>query len=138
VAADGVATASGVIRIGTSLPTPLQTATYIAGIYDNSLTGLAVVVTPSGQLGVIGKSSERFKTAITPMGRETSKLEQLRPVKFHFRTDAKCALQYGLIAEEVATVYPELVIRDQKGRIDGVRYVELAPMLVNEVQQRQQ
>ena len=48
----------------------------------------------------------------------------------------KGALQYGLIAEEVAKIYPELVIRDEKGRIDGVRYDELAPMLLNEVQQQ--
>ena len=45
-------------------------------------------------------------------------------------------MQYGLIAEEVARVYPELVIRDERGRIDGVRYDELAPMLLNEVQQQ--
>ena len=48
----------------------------------------------------------------------------------------KGALQYGLIAEEVAKVYPELVVRDEKGRIDGVRYDELAPMLLNEAQNR--
>ena len=50
------------------------------------------------------------------------------------KTDPKGALQAGLIAEEVAKVYPELVIRDEKGRIDGVRYDELAPMLLNEAQ----
>jgi hypothetical protein len=50
------------------------------------------------------------------------------------KTDPHGVLQYGLIAEEVAKVYPELVIRDQAGRIDGVRYDELAPMLLNEVQ----
>lgn len=43
-------------------------------------------------------------------------------------------MQYGLIAEEVAKIYPELVIRDQNGRVDGVRYDELAPMLLNEMQ----
>jgi trimeric autotransporter adhesin len=46
-------------------------------------------------------------------------------------------LRYGLIAEEVATVYPDLVVRDSSGRIDGVRYDELAPLLLNEVQQQQ-
>jgi hypothetical protein len=81
-------------------------------------------------------SSERFKTAIAPMGSNTAKLGQLRPVTFHLKTDPKGTLQYGLIAEEVAKVYPELVIRDQKGRIDGVRYDELAPMLLNEVQKQ--
>ena len=58
------------------------------------------------------------------------------PVTFHLKTDPHGALQYGLIAEEVAKVYPELVIRDEKGRIDGLRYDELAPMLLNEVQQQ--
>ena len=82
-------------------------------------------------------SSERFKTAIAPMGASTAKLGKLRPVTFHLKTDPHGSLQYGLIAEEVATVYPELVIRDQNGRIDGVRYDELAPMLLNEVQQQQ-
>ena len=128
----GVAAESGTIRIGT---TSTQTATYVAGIYGTSVTGSAVFVSSTGQLGVT-VSSERYKTAIAPMGSDTAKLEQLRPVTFHLKTDPKGALQYGLIAEEVAKVYPELVIRDASGRIDGVRYDELAPMLLNEVQKR--
>src|SRR5882762_2310803 len=78
-----------------------------------------------------------FKTAIAPMGSDSAKLQQLRPVTFKLKSDAKGTRQYGLIAEEVAKVYPELVIRDEKGRIDGVRYDELAPMLLNEVQRQQ-
>ena len=130
----GVAGENGAIRIGA---TSKQTSAYIAGIYSNSLSGLAVVVTSSGQLGVTGASSERFKTAIAPIGSDTARLRQLRPVSFKLKTDATGTVQYGLIAEEVAKVYPELVIRDEKGRIDGVRYDELAPMLLNEVQQQQ-
>ncbi|HSY08558.1 MAG TPA: tail fiber domain-containing protein [Steroidobacteraceae bacterium] len=133
---DGVAADSGVIRIGTQSPTALQTLTYIAGIYDNtSVSGLAVVIDSNGQLGTVS-SSERFKTAISPMGSNTAKLGQLRPVTFHYKADPQGTLRYGLIAEEVAKVYPELVIRDVKGRIDGVRYDELAPMLLNEMQQQ--
>jgi hypothetical protein len=49
---------------------------------------------------------------------------------------AKGAVQYGLVAEEVNQVFPELVIRDEAGTIQGVRYDELAPMLLNEVQQQ--
>ena len=64
-------------------------------------------------------------------------LERLRPVRFHLKTDPNGPVQYGLIAEEVDKVYPELVIRDDKGRIQGVRYEELAPMLLNEVQHQQ-
>jgi len=57
-------------------------------------------------------------------------------VTFHLETQPGGTLQYGLIAEEVAQVYPELVTRDETGTIQGVRYDELAPMLLNEVQQQ--
>jgi len=87
--------------------------------------------------GVTASSSERFKTGIEPMGSNTAKLQQLRPVTFHYKADPQGTLRYGLIAEEVAKVYPELVVRDSKGRIDGVRYDELAPMLLNEMQEQQ-
>jgi trimeric autotransporter adhesin len=128
----GVAADSGVIRIGT---TPTQIATYIAGVYGTSVSGNAVVVSSTGQLGVT-VSSERFKIAIAPMGPATAKLGQLRPVTFRLKSDFTGTRQYGLIAEEVAKVYPELVIRDGSGRIDGVRYDELAPMLLNEMQEQ--
>src|SRR5450432_1306617 len=68
------------------------------------------------------------------MGSDTTKLQELRPVSFHLKSDPHGAVQYGLIAEEVDKVYPELVIRDAAGKIQGVRYDELAPMLLNEVQ----
>jgi hypothetical protein len=70
------------------------------------------------------------------MGAGTEKLQELRPVSFHLKTDPNGAVQYGLIAEEVAKIYPELVIRDAAGKIQGVRYDELAPMLLNEVQKQ--
>ena len=130
---EGMAADSGAIRIGTK---SAQTTTYIAGIYGTSVSGSAVMVSSTGQLGVT-VSSERFKTDITPMGSSSEKLQQLRPVTFHLKTDPKRALQYGLIAEEVAEVYPDLVIRSESGQIDGVRYDELAPLLLNEVQQLQ-
>jgi hypothetical protein len=123
---------AGVIRIGTPAT---QTATYIAGIENSKVTGSAVYITSKGQLGVLA-SSERYKTAIQPIGSNTEKLRQLRPVSFHLKTDPDGAVQYGLIAEEVAKVYPELVTRDDTGKIQGVRYDELAPMLLNEVQKQ--
>jgi len=101
------------------------------------VSGNAVYVSSTGQLGVV-VSSERFKTEIAPMGAYTEKLQQLRPVTFHLKTDPKGARQAGLIAEEVAKVYPDLVIRDEKGRIDRVRHDELAPMLLNEMQRQRQ
>ena len=129
----GVAAEGGVIRIGT---TGTQTKTYLAGIYGTSVSGSAVMVSSSGQLGVV-VSSERFKTDIVPMGSDTAKLQALRPVMFHLKTDPHGEIHYGLIAEEVAKVYPELVVRDETGRIDGVHYDELAPMLLNEMQEQQ-
>ena len=129
----GLAADYNMIKIGVE---GLQAKTFIAGIYETSVSGNAVMVNSSGQLGVV-VSSERFKTDIVPMGSRSAKLQALRPVEFHLKTDPHGAVQYGLIAEEVVKVYPELVIRDRTGRIDGVRYDELAPMLLNEMQEQQ-
>jgi hypothetical protein len=128
----GVADESFVIRIGTK---GTHKAAVIAGIDSSKVTGSAVYVTTTGRLGVLA-SSERFKTSIAPIGDSTEKLQQLRPVSFHLKAEPKGEVQYGLIAEEVAKVYPELVIRNERGRIDGVRYDELAPMLLNEIQRQ--
>ncbi|MGH9521821.1 MAG: tail fiber domain-containing protein [Terriglobales bacterium] len=128
----GAATDSGSIRLGTP---GQQTATYVAGINGARVTGSAVYISSTGQLGVLA-SSERYKIAVAPMGPSTEKLHQLRPVTFKLKTDPRGVRQYGLIAEEVAKVYPELVIRSGSGRIEGIRYEELAPMLLNEVQQQ--
>ena len=120
------------IRIGTE---GTQNKTFVAGIYyvTTLSAGLPVLIDSAGQLGTVS-SSERFKTAIAPMASNTAKLQQLRPVTFRYKADSQGTLRYGLIAEEVAKVYPELVVRDKNGRIDGVRYDELAPMLLNEMQ----
>jgi hypothetical protein len=129
----GVGGEGNTIRIGTQ---GTQAATYIAGIYGNPLSGSQVVINSQGRLGVV-MSSERFKTDIEPMGESSSKLQQLRPVTFHYKNNPHGSLQYGLIAEEVAKVYPDLVVRSESGRIDGVRYDELAPLLLNELQREQ-
>jgi hypothetical protein len=130
----GTAGESGVIRIGSSA----QTQAFVAGIYGTSTDNsyLPVMVNSSGRLGVGSQSSERFKTDIAPMGSSTTSLGKLRPVRYHFKRDASNTQYYGLIAEEVARVYPELVVHGPNGRIDGVRYDELAPMLLNVVQQQ--
>jgi len=96
-----------------------------------------VYITSSGQLGVLA-SSERYKTDVRTMGAASGRLDELRPVTFKLKTDPEGPVQYGLIAEEVAKVYPELVTRAPDGRISGVRYEELAPMLLNELQEQQQ
>ncbi len=130
-ATDNLVTQIGAVAPAGASGTP---TTYISGIYGTVLSGQAVVVTSTGQLGVQGVSSERFKADIAPMDDHTSRLWQLRPVTFRYKSDASGLPQYGLIAEEVARVYPELVVRDKDGRIDAVRYDELAPMLLNEMQ----
>jgi hypothetical protein len=131
IASRGVAGESSVIRVGTP---SAQLAVYVAGIANSKVTGGAVYVTSTGQLGVMA-SSERYKTAIAAMGANSAKLLQLRPVTFRLKTDPNGVPQYGLIAEEVAKIYPELVIRDAAGTIEGLRYEELAPMLLNEMQE---
>lgn len=133
----GVAGESGTIRIGTG---GTHGKTFIAGIYSTSPLsggGSVVIVNSKGELGVQGSSSERFKKNIAPMGSSTEKLERLRPVTFHYKGDPDGPLQYGLIGEEVAHVYPELVVRDSAGAVINVRYDELAPMLLNEMRNQQ-
>jgi hypothetical protein len=132
IGSDGRDGESGVIRIGVE---GTQKQAYLAGVATSQITGAAVYVNAHGQLGVLA-SSERYKTAVAPMGASTAALAQLRPVTFHLKSEPQGEVQYGLIAEEVAAVYPELVIRDAAGQIQGVRYDELAPMLLNEVQQQ--
>jgi hypothetical protein len=130
IGSQGSASDNGAIQIGVQ---GTQTSATIAGIYGTQVTGSAVYVTSTGQLGVQG-SSEQFKTDITTMPDMSSKLDQLRPVTFRYKTDSKGVQQYGLIAEEVEKIYPELVIRDDSGRILGVHYEELAPMLLGAMQ----
>lgn len=131
----GAAGESGIMRLGSAS----QVTTYLAGVHTNTSTDntyMPVVVNSDGLLGVANSSSERFKSDIATMGSSTEKLSQLRPVKFHYKHDKDATQYYGLVAEEVAEVYPELVIHGPHGRIDGVRYDELSPMLLNVVQQQ--
>ena len=130
------ATESDTIRIG-----KLQTATYIKGIYSaTSSGGVAVYVNSSGKLGTT-TSSRRYKEDITDMGDASSNLMKLRPVAFHYKPeyiDGPRTMQYGLIAEEVAEVYPELVVYDPKtGQPQTVSYHLVNALLLNEVQKQQ-
>ncbi len=111
--------------------------TYIAGIYGVPVSGATpVYINSSGQLGTTPASSARFKAHITPMGSASARIAELKPVTFVYKSDATGTLQYGLIAEEVAKVYPELVIRGADGQINGIRYEELSPLLLNELQRQ--
>jgi len=117
-----------------------QTAAYVAGIYGSSVagSGIAVYVDPHGQLGTT-VSSLRFKEQVRDMGDSTSALMKLRPVTFLYKPEydkGERTLQYGLIAEEVAQVYPELVAYGNDGQPYTVRYQYLSTMLLNEVQKQ--
>jgi hypothetical protein len=128
----GIAAESNTMRLGAS-----QTNTFIAGVAGVPVNGSPVLIDPStGQLG-IQASSIRYKRDIQPMGRHSRGLFQLRPVIFRYKQDAQDERQYGLIAEEVAKVYPELVTRNAQGEVESVRYQELTPMLLNELQHQQ-
>jgi trimeric autotransporter adhesin len=128
----GVAPESNKIRIGTQ---GTQTATFIAGISNTMVSGNAVVVNSSGQLGIV-MSSARYKHDIRDMGGASSKLLKLRPVSFRYNHDPSNTLQYGLVAEEVARNYPELVSYGEDGKPQTVRYLELDAMLLNELQKQ--
>jgi trimeric autotransporter adhesin len=127
-------TESETIRIGTS-----QNAAFIAGIFDSVATdGLPVYVDSLGQLGT-QTSSMRFKEQVRDMGDRTEDLMRLRPVTFFYKPEYEKGQrnrQYGLIAEEVAKVYPDLVVYDQSGAPYAVRYQYIATMLLNEVQKQ--
>jgi trimeric autotransporter adhesin len=84
-------------------------------------------------------SSRRFKERIDDMADSSSSLFQLRPVTFFYKPqydDGSHSLQYGLIAEEVAKVYPDMVAYDKDGQPYTVKYQYLAPMLLNELQRQ--
>lgn len=130
---EGVAGESSAIRIGQST----QQATYIAGIYGVNAGGSAVYVTSSGQLSS-ASSSRRYKQDIRDMGDTTDVLMGLRPVRFRYKTQgADGSEQYGLIAEEVEEVAPELVGRGLDGQVDSAHYEKVNAMLLNQVQTQQ-
>ena len=101
------------------------------------VSGSAVLINATGKVG-IQASAARYKADIAPLGTRSQGLFQLRPVTFRYKQDPQGERQYGLIAEEVAAVYPELVTRDAQGAVESVRYQEVIPLLLNELQHQQQ
>ena len=131
IGTEGVGSDAGTIRIGGGN----QTATYIAGIYSAPAKDQQVFVNPDGRLGTV-LSSRRFKDRIEPLD-ATALVRSLRPVSFFYKPEFDSGppvKQYGLIAEEVEAVNPDLVSRDASGTIHTVRYHALAPLLLAEVQ----
>ncbi len=134
----GVAGESSTIRIGTS---GTQTRAFIAGIRGVTTGGggaLSVLIDANGQLGTVS-SSRRFKKDIVDMGAATDNLLELRPVRFRYRQEqtmpdgSEVPMEYGLIAEEVAEVFPDLVVYDEEGDPFTVKYHILSSMLLNEL-----
>jgi hypothetical protein len=128
----GLAGESGTIHIGTQ---GVQTTAFVGGIFGSMVTGDAVVESSHGQLGIV-MSSARYKRDIRDMGSSSEALMKLRPVTFRYRNDPSQKRQYGLVAEEVARVYPDLVSRDADGKVVSVHYHELVPMLLNQLQRQ--
>jgi len=136
----GVAGESNTIRIGSPVPFTLygfphaaHTATYIAGISTTGVMGTAVKINSSGQLGV-APSSARFKDEIKPMDKSSEAILSLKPVSFRYKTDIDPdrVPQFGLVAEDVEKVNPDLVARDSNGKVYTVRYDAVNAMLLNE------
>jgi hypothetical protein len=128
---------NGLIRIGTK---GTQKKFFVAGVSGVSVANAIPVMidSASGQLGTVS-SSRRYKEDIRDMGGTSEGLMRLRPVTFRYKQpfdDGSKPIQYGLIAEEVAEVYPDLVARSADGQIETVKYQVLDPMLLNEVQRQ--
>ena len=108
-----------------------HTAAFVAGVSGTAVVGDTVVVDANGQLGT-ATSSARFKKDIKPIDKASEAILALKPVTFQYKSDAKGTPQFGLIAEEVVKVNPDLVVRDRNGEIYSVRYEAVNAMLLNE------
>jgi hypothetical protein len=143
IGTQGTGSDSGVIRIGgdTIFGDPVtQSQFFVAGVATANVSGAQVLVTSSGQLGV-AQSSRRYKEDIQDMADASSGLMRLRPVTFRYKRaidDDSKPIQYELIAEEVAEVYPDLLARSADGQIETVKYQVLDWMLLNELQMQQE
>jgi hypothetical protein len=127
----GVAGQSSTIRIGT---VGTHTNTFIAGIHGVTVaSAVGVIVDANGHLGTV-TSSARFKEAIKPMDKASEAILALKPVTFRYKheLDPEGIPQFGLVAEQVEKVNPDLVVRDAAGQVNTVRYEAVNAMLLNE------
>ena len=112
----------------------MQKATFIDGIRGAVVPGgIGVVIGADGHLGTV-TSSARFKEAIRPMDKASEAILALKPVTFRYKRklDPEGIPQFGLVAEQVEKVNPDLVARDDKGKVNTVRYEAVNAMLLNE------
>jgi hypothetical protein len=131
----GVTTASNVICIGAGVDGANVSDTCfignIFGVTTQNADAIPVLVDSAGQLGT-ASSSRRFKKEIKPMDQTSQTILALKPVTFHYKSDKTSTPQFGLIAEDVAEVNPDLVVRDKDGEVYTVRYDAVNAMLLNE------
>ena len=134
-AGSGVTTANNVIVIGaTAGGANVSNSCFIGHIRDVTTANadaIPVMIDSKSQLGTIS-SSRRFKKEIKPMDKSSEAILALKPVTFHYKSDTTGTPQFGLIAEEVAEINPDLVVRDENGEIYTVRYDAVNAMLLNE------
>ena len=107
---------------------------FIANIFgQTSAGGVGVFINSNGRLGT-STSSRRFKEDIEPMGKASEAILALKPVRFHYKRelDADRIPQFGLVAEDVEKVNPDLIVRDKDGKPYSVRYDQVNAMLLNE------
>jgi hypothetical protein len=134
-AGSNVTEASNVICIGANiLGANVSNSCFIGSIRDVTTRNgdaIPVVIDSAGQLGTVS-SSQRFKEEIKPIDKVSESLLALKPVTFRYKSDKIHTSQFGLIAEEVAKVNPDLVVCDHNGEIYTVRYDAVNAMLLNE------
>ena len=132
-AGSNVTTASNIICIGADGQN-VSNSCYIGQIFGaTSAGGIAVLVNSDGKLGTV-VSSRRFKDEIQPMKQASDTLFALKPVTFRYKEEIDPAgtSQFGLVAEDVEKVNPDLIVRDKEGKPDSVRYDQVNAMLLNE------
>ena len=127
----GLAGDSNTTRIGIAKTTQRTFIDGIRGVTTGINDAVSVVIDSAGQLGTIS-SSRRFKTDIKPIDNASGSILALKPVTFRYKSQKDAKPQFGLIAEEVAEVNPDLVVRDEDGEIYTVRYDAVNAMLLNE------
>ena len=132
-AGSGVITADNVIAIGAQ-GANVDSSCFIGnirGVTTANTNAIPVVIDSAHQLGTMS-SSRRFKNEIQPMDKASESILALRPVTFYYKSDKGGTPQFGLVAEQVAEVNPDLVVRDDEGEIYTVRYDAVNAMLLNE------
>ena len=131
----GLVTGDGNVYIGADVvgEDGVSNSTYISNVYNSITSARQVYVDANNKLGTLA-STRRVKDDIESMARASETILALRPVTFRYKKeiDRYCTPQFGLVAEEVAEINPDLVTRDREGKPETVRYDAVNAMLLNE------